>query len=255
MYHLLGNDVEDDSAPSLPPKEIVKKNTSSKKTDTPPASADPAKAKKKTNKATGNEAALKNKLNNKSVNAPASTPSKSTKKPFDRHSRTNRTDTKKKLKQGWGDNDAKRELEAETEGLQDAVAELAEEDEAEPAKPAGKSLQEYFEELKLQQQEISSSKTLRKANEGAEQKWSSEEQIVKEQEVFVPSTSTKKAKSKAQKEKKFLEIDAVFADEQPKPAFNKGGKKPFAGKKPFGGKPKSGKTAKPEVNDKNFPSL
>lgn len=58
---MLGNDVEEDNAAAnLPIKEVVKKNISSKKTDVPPPSADPAKAKKKS-KPTGNEGALKTK--------------------------------------------------------------------------------------------------------------------------------------------------------------------------------------------------
>ena len=95
MYDLLGNDVEEDAAPSAPSREVVKKNTSSKKSDAAPASADPAKAKKKKSP-TGNEAALKNKNFNKDVAPPQSTATKHSKKPLDRHSRTGKTDSKKK---------------------------------------------------------------------------------------------------------------------------------------------------------------
>lgn len=64
---MLGNDVEEDNAAAnLPIKEVVKKNTSSKKSDVPPPSADPTKAKKKS-KPTGNEGALKTKNSNKDV--------------------------------------------------------------------------------------------------------------------------------------------------------------------------------------------
>lgn len=94
MYDLLGNDVEEDAAPSAPSREVVKKNTSSKKSDAAPASADPAKAKKKKSP-TGNEAALKNKNFNKDVAPPQSTATKHSKKPFDRHSRTGKTDSKR----------------------------------------------------------------------------------------------------------------------------------------------------------------
>ena len=170
MYDLLGNDVEEDAAPSAPSREVVKKNTSSKKSDAAPASADPAKAKKKKSP-TGNEAALKNKNFNKDVAPPQSTATKHSKKPFDRHSRTGKTDSKKKLQQGWGQSD-KRELEGEVEGTEDAEAELEaeaeENDESANAIPK-KSLQEYLAELELSKQELEGSKKLRQANEGAEQ--------------------------------------------------------------------------------------
>ncbi|KAK6202333.1 Stm1-domain-containing protein [Scheffersomyces amazonensis] len=215
LYHLLGNDVEDDEVPQLPVKEVVKKNTSSKKADVAPASADPAKAKKKA-KVTGNEGALKSKNDNKDVAAPSSTPAKHQKKPFDRHSRTAKTDSKKKLKQGWGESED-REAEGEVEGEADANAELAAEDAEEDAEPevAKRSLQDYFAELQLKQQELGASKQVRKANEGAEEKWTAEEILEKRQAAFVESTAAKKSKAKAAKEKKFLEIEAHFADETP----------------------------------------
>lgn len=260
LYDLLGNDVEEDAAPSAPSREIVKKNTSSKKSDAAPASADPAKAKKKKSP-TGNEAALKNKNFNKDVAPPQSTATKHSKKPFDRHSRTGKTDSKKKLQQGWGQSD-KRELEGEVEGTEDAEAELEaeaeENDESANAIPK-KSLQEYLAELELSKQELEGSKKLRQANEGAEQKWTAEEKIEKQQEVFFASTHTKKAKSKAQKEKVFLDIDANFGDEQPQTTRGgfRGGKRGGARGGSRGGAKRGGTrgAAKPEVNDKNFPSL
>lgn len=248
MYALLGNDVEDeDAAPAPIPKEIVKKNTSSKKTDVPPASADPARAKKNKKTATGNEAALKNKNGNKDVSAPSSTPSKHAKKSFDRHSRTGKTDSKKKIRQGWGGDD-KRELEDEANGAGDALAELNADAEAgAPATPATKSLQEYLAELQKAESDLEGRKPARKANEGAEDKWSASEKIQKETAAFVEGTHVKKIKQKAAKEKKFLNFDSVFADEAPRPAK----KAPFSGKK--SGKPAASQP--PSVNDKNFPSL
>lgn len=258
---MLGNDVEEDVAPSAPTREVVKKNTSSKKADVAPASADPAKAKKK-KAATGNEAALKNKYNNKDVAAPQSTATKHTKRPFDRHSRTGKTDSKKKFQQGWGQSD-KRELEGEVEGAEDAEAELSaeanENAEAADATPK-KSLQEYLAELELQKQELDGAKKLREANEGAESKWTSEEKIEKQQEVFFASTHVKKTRTKAQKEKVFLDIEASFADEQPQSTRGgfrggkRGGARGGANNKRGASRGASNAT-KPEVNDKNFPSL
>lgn len=259
LYALLGNDVEDEEPVPAPlPKEIVKKTTSSKKADVAPASADPARAKKNKKQATGNEAALKNKNANKDVSGPTSTPSKHEKKSFDRHSRTGKTDSKKKIRQGWGGDD-KRELEDEANGAGDALAEMDADAEAgAPATPAAKSLQEYLAELQKAENDLEGRKPARKANEGAEDKWSASEKIEKETASFVEGTYVKKIKQKATKEKKFLEFDSVFSDEAPKP-FKKA---PFAGKK--GGKP-SGKPGKPAAkaakpaaagdNDKNFPSL
>lgn len=207
------------------PREIVRATTSSKKADVPPASADPAKAKKNKKPLTSNEAALKDKTNNKSAPAPASTPSKHQKKPFDRHSRTGKTDSKKKIRQGWGGDD-KRELDDEAAGAADAAAELAQENKA--ATPAGKSLQEYLAELQKAEAELSGNKIVRQANDGQEEFG---ERIEKQtNQAFVSGASTKKVRQKAPKEKKFLDFNAVFADEAPK--FNGNKKGGFKGKKP-----------------------
>lgn len=225
MYDLLGNDIEDENAaPALPPKVVTKKATTSKKADAAPASADPAKARKNKKAPTGNEGALRSKANNKDVDAPASTPTKHTKKAFDRHSRTAKVDSPKKFKQGWG-NDETRQYEGEVEGAQDAEAELegeAAEEEAEPTVPQ-KSLQEYLAEQQAKQQELEGAKKLRQANEGAEDKWTAEEKIEKQQEAYFASTAAKKTKAKAHKEKVFLDVEAHFADEQPAFNSNRGG--------------------------------
>lgn len=236
MYALLGNDVEDD-VPAPAPKEIVKKTTSSKKSDVPPPSADPAKAKKTAGKkTTGNDAAYKNKNDNKSVNAPSSTPSKHQKKPFDRHSRTGKTDSKKKVRQGWGGDD-KQELEDETAGAADAVLEL-EADSVAPS-PATKSLQEYLAELQKAEGQLEGRRQARQANQGAEDKWTATEKIEKSSSSLVEA-QPKKVKQKATKAKKFLDFNAVFVDT---PVSKPQGKKPFK------------KGGKPTVDDKNFPSL
>ncbi|CAK9439067.1 uncharacterized protein LODBEIA_P32910 [Lodderomyces beijingensis] len=279
LYDLLGNDVEDDSAPVAPVKEVVKKNTSSKKADAAPPSADPAKAKKKS-KPTGNEGALKTKNTNKEEPAPQSTATKHQKKPFDRHSRTGKTDSKKKLQQGWGESD-NRELAGEVEGTEDAVADLeaeaTEETDAVDSTPK-KSLQEFLAEQQQKQKDLDGAKKLRQANEGAEQKWTSEQRIERQEEAFFAATHQKKTKSKAPKEKVLLEIEATFFDEQPSFRNNhskndnnnnnssRGG---FRGNKRGGprggarggarggqGEARGGQgEAKAGFNEKNFPSL
>lgn len=237
LYALLGNDVEDD-VPAPAPKEIVKKTTSSKKADVPPPSADPAKAKKSSGKkVTGNDAAFKNKNNNKAAPAPSSTPSKHPKKSFDRHSRTGKTDSKKKVRQGWGGDD-KQELEDEAAGAADAVAEL--EVEGAAPTPATKSLQEYLAELQKAEAQLEGRKPAREANEGSEDKWTSSEEIRKVSVPLVESQHEKKVKQKVTKVKKYLDFNAVFGDS---PAPKPQGKKSFK------------KDGKPTVDDKNFPSL
>lgn len=269
LYHLLGNDVEDDSTPILATKEVVRNTTSSKKADVPPPSADPAKAKKKA-KPTGNEAALKSKPNNKEVSAPSSTPSKHYKKPFDRHSRSGKTDSGKKIKQSWGQKSAvDLEVEAEADGATDAATGL--EEDAESADPVDttpkKSLADYIAELELKQKELDGAKKVRQANEGAESKWASAEKIEKAQQGYVEPSVVKKAKAKAPKEKKFLEIDAKFADSEPAPRGDFGGRgrggrggnrgrgAPRGRGGNRGGARDGAGSAKPTVDDKNFPSL
>lgn len=250
----MGNDVEDDTTPAPVVREVVKNSGSSKKTDAAPASADPSKAKKKA-KVTGNEGAFKNKTNNKTVAGPSSTPSKHSKKPFDKHSRTGKTDSAKKLKQGWGSND-KRELTDETAASEDATEEAAEEESTEEAsiESQKKSLQDYFAELELKKNEFNAIKKTARTVAPVEG-----EKIEKEQANYLESTQAKKLKSKAQKEKKFLDIDAKFADDVPQTpkTFNKDSRKPTRGR---GGKQttstrKPAAAKKPVVNDKNFPSL
>lgn len=237
MYALLGNDVEDD-VPAPAPKEIVKKTTSSKKADVPPPSADPAKAKKNSGKkVTGNDAAYKNKNNNKSTAGPSATPSKHQKKSFDRHSRTGKTDSKKKVRQGWGGDD-KQELEDEAAAAADAAAEL-EADNVAPSQ-ATKSLQEYLAELQKAEAQLEGRKPAREANQGAEDKWTASEKIEKVSVPLVESQYEKKYKQKVTKVKKYLDFDAVFGDS---PAPKPQGKKSFK------------KDGKPTVDDKNFPSL
>lgn len=273
MYDLLGNDVEDDSAaPSLPIKEVVRKNTSSKKADVPPPSADPAKAKKKS-KPTGNEGALKTKNTNKDAPVPQSTATKHQKKPFDRHSRSGKTDSEKKLKQGWGESD-RRELDGEVEGTRDAIAELEDEsvEETEPVdNTPKKSLQEYLAEQEQKQKELDGAKKLRQANEGAEQKWTAEQRIEKQQEAYFASTHQKKVKAKQPKEKVFLEIEASFSDEQQQFRNNnsRGGPRGGARGGARGGVKRGGarggarggqgeakaKATKAAFNEENFPSL
>lgn len=234
MYALLGNDIEGE-APAQMPRENVRKTTLSKKEDVPPPLADPARARKNRKGPTGNEAALKAKNNNRDVLAPSSTPAKSQKKPFDRRSRLGKTDSKKKIQQGWGGDRGDRELDDEAAAASDAVAEL----EAEQlTAPAAKSLQDYLAELKEAQADLRLNKVPKNV---VEDKPDVGERLVKVQETFVEATGGKKPRQKTGKEKKFLDVNAVFADEAPR---REGFKKAPKGKKP----------SKPAKRD-NFPPL
>lgn len=229
-FDLLGNDVEDPNQVVVPPKEIVKTTTSSKKKDVPPPSANPARANKNRSKPAGNEGAIRDRDNgrrsNKSREVSASATSKrdNSRRQTDRHSRTGKTDSGKKIRQGWGDD--KKELEAEEAGEADAEAEI--EADAEEATKGVKqmSLDDY---LKSAQDASHLNKVVEiKPVEQIE----GTELFVKEEEEYVPATKVKTLKSKQLKTKKFLEFDATFQDTQrPKRSFDRrnnrrGGKGP-----------------------------
>ncbi|OWB71257.1 DNA binding protein [[Candida] boidinii] len=253
LFALLGNDVSDDEAEIIAPKEIVKKTTSSKKADVPPPSANKAHAKKNGKPATtGNEAGAKFQNKNRNVEGPKSTKRSSAKNyKNDRHSRTGRTETEKSAKTKLGD-----EVEAQAEGEADATAELEEGAEEVEEQPAVKSFAEYFEELKLQKESLSS-KPVRAANAGNEDKWSNNEVLVKETETLIDATSVKKTKSKAKKEKNILAFEATFADEVPeKRTTTRGPRAARGGNKPRGGRKGGDKSStKFSYNEENLPPL
>lgn len=213
-FDLLGNDIEDPNAPApLPPRELVKKNTSSKKADVPPPSADPSRARKPRAKPTGSEGAIRDRSNgrqkNRSREAPASAGEKKSdpRKKSDRHSRTGKRDTDKKVNQGWGNN--KDELSTEAAAEADAAEELAEDAEEKVAESNKMTLEAY---LKSQQ-----GVTLAKTSEAkATNTLENAELFVKNEEVYVPATKVKTVKSKQQKAKQFLDFSATFTDSQPR---------------------------------------
>ena len=213
-FDLLGNDIEDPNATVVPPlKELVRKTTSSKKTDTPPASADPSRARKPRAKPTGNDGAIKDrsagrqKNRSRDVSSSASERRPNTRRATDRHSRSGKTDTQKKINQGWGNN--KDELASETAAEADAAAEIAE-DAEEKAEDSNKmTLEAYMQS----QQGVAPKKTVEAK---ATNKLENAELFFKEEEVYVPATKVKTVKSKQQKAKNFLDFDATFSDSLPK---------------------------------------
>lgn len=108
---LLGNDVEDEEIVFAVPKVVVKDNKSTKKSGLPPASATPLNVKKSVDsKWTGNELLLRDTSVGREQNKLSGIPASSSvikineKKTADRHSRTGKIDTPKRIHSGWGDN-------------------------------------------------------------------------------------------------------------------------------------------------------
>lgn len=261
-FELLGNDVEE--VDSRAPREVVKKTTSSKKSDVPPPSANKDRANKNRPQATGNEAAYKDGKAGRAANkAKGVEEPKASKKPVkggktDRHSRTGKSDTQKRVKQAGWTADGEGELENELEGAEDAAEELKEDSEDKPAK---KSLQDYLKEKEAST--IGAAREIRKVESAGD-----DEVLVKEQESFIAPTKTKNVKSKALKNKTFLDFDATFADDLPKPTSTRGRGNNTRGRgsntrgrgNARGGRaPRGGKAPKadaPSINDEaNFPSL
>lgn len=244
-FDLLGNDVEDTTVVVSPPKEIVKKNTSSKKSDVPPPSADPSKARNNRPKPTGNEAAIRDKAagrpQNRNKDAPATTkPKRENRRSTDRQNRTGKTDTSKKVKQGWGDDE--KELDQEQAAIADANAELAEDAEEQPADNK-KSLKEYLEELKA-------NSSLDAPAAKKEVEFDGTQLEAKEADVFAPATKVKKVKSKQLKTKQFLDFDVTFSDSLPKPRADRNTRGKRDSRKP---NPKQQESKAPAVT--HFPSL
>ncbi|CEP61387.1 Stm1p LALA0_S03e01728g [Lachancea lanzarotensis] len=259
-FDLLGNDIEDPSAAApLPPKELVKKTTSSKKADVPPPSADPSRANKNRPKPTGNEAAFRDKTGGRKVNRSKDAPAETTnakrsthaaRRSSDRQNRTGKVDTDKRVRQGWGDN--KNEVTEEAAAEVDAQAEI-EADKASEEAPVSnkKSLQDYLDEVNSQG--LNKSPVSKKTVDQLEDA----ELLVKKEEVYAEPTKVKNLKSKQLKSKQYVDFDVNFADSnassKPRKTDTRGGAGPRRGGKPKTTKPQG--EQKPAVNAKNFPSL
>lgn len=257
----MGNDVEDEE-PSLPPRELVKNSTSSKKKDEAPPKADPSKAKSK-KPLSGNEGAIKSKFNNRDTAGPSSTPSGHYKRPLDRHSRQAKGQRKPKTHGKEGES----ALEEEVEAAEDAALEQEEDDVIVDETPK-KSLADYMKELEIAQASLAGNKSTRKVEADA-----NAEKLIKKQEEYLPSSVEKKVKAKQAKEKKFLDFEATFAEPSapsgPKPSSaprgrGRGGARGGASSRGRGaprGKAPRNKDATPKEvkvalnDDKNFPSL
>jgi len=230
LFAVLGDDVEEPVA-ATPKADVVRKSTSSKKSDEAPAKANAKPSRKP--QPTGNEAALKDKNVGRQVNrskgddsvkpSPAAVAAarKSTgpARP-DRHSQTGKTDTEKKVTKGWGDNRKKLQDEAagETIAKEDAV------DAADESEAAGnveidevdntKTLDEYFAELNTQNASLNNiSRSARKPNDGADDKWKNASELKHEDETaqLLEASKAKTLRQKNRKEKQILEANLTFA--------------------------------------------
>lgn len=150
---------------------------------------------------------------------------------FDKHSQTGKTDSQKKVHQGWGGDEGNSELKTEEQGAADAAAEPAAEGEAATtegeAKPEGRprrereveeddntlTLDQYLAQQKEKDTVIPKIEAVRQANEGAaEDLWKGAVALSKEEEEsYFVGKQKSAAKPKAKKDEKvFLEIDARF---------------------------------------------
>ncbi|KAG0677188.1 hypothetical protein C6P40_001065 [Pichia californica] len=252
-----GNDVSGDEEEFIAPKEIVAPQKSTKKDGVPPK-ADKTKSKGGKPKSSGNEAGAKFSNKNRDSDAPKSTQRKGGKdKKFDRHSRTGRTETAKAENNRLGD-----EAEAQVEGEEDAEADIEAEAEEVEEKPQLRSAADFFQEL--ESNEFYQSKSAAAPSSSINE----EDLVVRVDEEFISSTAEKKLKSKAKKEKKFLDVNITVTDDYERPErpersdFQRGSssRKPRGGKKPTGkartgGKPASTKKPVSQFNEQNFPSL
>ncbi|CCE61220.1 hypothetical protein TPHA_0A01370 [Tetrapisispora phaffii CBS 4417] len=254
-FDLLGNDVEDANVVVSPPRELVKKNTSSKKADVPPPSANPARANKNRPQATGNDKAFKDKSagrdQNRRKEAPAPSKRTNNRRATDRQSRSGKVDTQKKVQRGWGDD--KKELEVEVEGEADADAELEADKASRSAANNKMSLEDYMKSIS--NSEFNRVAEVTKVAETLE----NAHIFVKEEEVLAEATKVKTLKSREIKVKEFLDFDATFADNnssRTKKNFSNHAGKGERGSR-GSNKSKSGNTVQrnTKIDTKNLPSL
>ncbi|KAF8350028.1 hypothetical protein F5887DRAFT_410956 [Amanita rubescens] len=150
-------------------------------------------------------------------------------RPFDRHSQTGKTDSDKKIHQGWGGDDGKEEFKTEQAATVDAAAEgdawgapAAEEEkpESRPRKEREEeedhtlTLEQYLAQQKEKDALVPKLDKTRKANEGTDENiWKNTVPLTRDEEketYFVGKTkSAPKARAKKE-EKVFIEIDAHF---------------------------------------------
>ncbi|KAJ2721535.1 hypothetical protein GGI07_003888 [Coemansia sp. Benny D115] len=174
---------------------------------------------------------------------------------FDRHSATGKTDSEKKIRQGWQGSDkalVKDDAEATAQAKQDADGAATPEVEQEPEEVV-KTLEDYLKER--ESAGVDSERTLRNANEGAVDKNQLKGAVALErveEDFFAPTASQKSRKQRERKEKVYVDIEQRFADEQRRGAFRGG--RTFRGNDRRGGN--NSRQNRVNINDQSaFPSL
>ncbi|KAI5124669.1 hypothetical protein M0805_004277 [Coniferiporia weirii] len=172
-------------------------------------------------------------------------------RPFDdKHSKTGKTDTEKKVNQGWGSDEGKTELKAEEDGSKDAAAEAPTNDwgndgaaaadaawaAPDPAEPSGEAAQGAtpaearrdrdeedntltLEQYLAQKKAIASVPQLegRKANDGDDELFKDAVQVLKgsDDEAYFsgkPKAASKRPKKEDGKGRQYILFDGEFAD-------------------------------------------
>ncbi|THH06922.1 hypothetical protein EW145_g3741 [Phellinidium pouzarii] len=170
-------------------------------------------------------------------------------RPFDdRHSKTSKSDTEKKVSQAWGSDEGKAELKAEEDGLKDAAADVPTNDwgnegaaaaddawgipapvetaKAADAAPAETrrnreeeeedntlTLDQYLARQREKSVPVVPQLESRKANDGDDALWKDAVKVVKgeeEEAYFAGKPKAFKSRPKAKEEKKIIEINAQF---------------------------------------------
>lgn len=161
-------------------------------------------------------------------------PGRGGRRPFDRHSQTGKTDSEKKVHQGWGGDEGKTELNAEEAAASDAAAEAVPESAVEGAEPAATegqpearprrerepeeedntlTLDQYLAQQKEKDAILPKLEGSRQANDGADDVWKDAVALSKnedEESYFIgKGKSAPKARTKKE-EKVYIEIDGRF---------------------------------------------
>ncbi|KAK3391804.1 Stm1-domain-containing protein [Sordaria brevicollis] len=291
LFDLLGNDVEDNSAPAAPAKIVEKTSTHTAKRNTDglaPSTKAPAQGSGRRSNVTGNEAAFRDRAAGSDRNRGKPTEEGAARGPRgganarvrggrggrhprtsdDRHSKSIPTGSEKQAAQSWGATEGQAELKDEQ-----AAAEAAAEEEEEKHV----SYSEYLAQLaeKKAALEAEAALKVRKANEGVveDKKWANAKPLQKdESEEFIAGSAGKKQRERERKVKQVLEIDQRFVEpERPARGGARGGARGPRGDAPRGrGGPRGGarggargpapraenKSAPIKINDeKDFPSL
>ncbi|GMF03383.1 unnamed protein product [Ambrosiozyma monospora] len=105
------------------------------------------------------------------------------------------------------------EAESQIEAEADAEAEIEEEEAEEEEQPVLTSAADYFSQLEQQQAQFGSKPKAAAINS----KLLNAEKIVKEREEFIPATHVKKTRTKAKKEKIYVDADIKVASSSDRP--------------------------------------